>query len=72
MGCFPLVVIAGAALYTANLSLFHFWAAGGPPTPDPAYHLHRGYCFCATSVMLTVCGLLTVVALRRRAVPDAD
>ena len=32
------MVLVLAALWCAQLALFHAWAAGGPPSPNPAWH----------------------------------
>ena len=59
-------VLALVALWSSGLFLFNWWAAGGPPTPDPAFYLRRAYIFlslAASSLVLSV--VLTWLNLRR-------
>jgi hypothetical protein len=41
------------AAWSAYLAAFHYWAAGGPPTPHPEYYRHWGNVFFAAT-----CGLV--------------
>ena len=61
--CLPLLLLLGS-LPILNLALFHAWAAGGPPTPCPAWHLKWANIFLgAWLATLTVAGC-TVYWLR--------
>lgn len=61
-----LLLLAGAC-WTGNLTLFNWWAAGGPPTAYPELYEHRGNFFCGVTLsLLLLAGLLLVVNLRRR------
>ncbi len=60
---FSLLLAAG--LWFLNLTLFHIWAAGGPPSPRPEWHLYWSKIFAicslggfvAAGVALGCCGL---------------
>ena len=45
-------VLLAVAIWTANLTLFNWWAAGGPPTPKPEQHAMRGNIFAVATLML--------------------
>ena len=34
-------VLVAVSLWTANLTLYNWWAAGGPPTPNPQEYESR-------------------------------
>jgi len=59
-----------AAAYFLNLSAFHYWAAGGPPAPNPEWHVMWGRRFIQLSISLLVAaGLLIFLTVRRRRRP---
>jgi hypothetical protein len=53
-------------LWFGNLTLFNWWAAGGPPTPHPERYASRGIVFF-TLTCLSLLGaiILAVVNVRR-------
>lgn len=60
------LLFAGAC-WTGNLSLFNWWAAGGPPTPQPEVFEHRGNVFfLVTVVQIILLAILFVANLRYR------
>lgn len=62
----PALSIVGAC-WTGNLTLFNWWAAGGPPTPYPEVYEQRGnFFFAVTVALLLAAAVLIVVNLRRR------
>lgn len=46
------VVLLAVSLWTANLALFNWWAAGGPPTPNPQQHAMQGNVFAVATLLL--------------------
>jgi hypothetical protein len=53
-------------LWFANLTLFNWWAAGGPPTPHPERFATRGNAFFfATCGFLLAAVFLAVMNYRR-------
>lgn len=58
-----LVLIAAASAY---LAAFHTWAATGPPTPDPAWHMAWAQRFFWAAVGLLILAVVVVFALRDR------
>jgi hypothetical protein len=58
-----LVLTAGASAY---LAAFHTWAATGPPTPDPAWHMAWAQRFFWAAVALLIVALVAVLAGRRK------
>lgn len=62
----PVLLVVGAC-WTGNLTLFNWWAAGGPATPHPEIYEQRGNLFFALTVaLLLVAAVLVVVSLRRK------
>jgi hypothetical protein len=55
-----------AALYFANLAAYHTWAAGGPPTPDPAWHATWATRFFWVTVALITAAIGVAWLLRKR------
>jgi hypothetical protein len=45
-------VLVAASLWTANLTLYNWWAAGGPPTPHPELYEQRGNVFAVATLVL--------------------
>ncbi len=55
-----------AFLWSANLTLYNAWAAGGPPTPHPEVYLARANLFLVISCLLLVAiGALVWISVRR-------
>ena len=61
----PLSLVA-ASLWSANIALFNWWAAGGPPTPHPEQFTARGNFFGAICVVLLAAAVALSIWLRRR------
>lgn len=53
------VFLFGASCWFANLTLYNWWAAGGPPTPHPEVYARRGNLF----LFVTCCLFLAAVLL---------
>ena len=45
------VVLLAVSLWTAKLTLYNWWAAGGPPTPYPEQYEMRGKVFAVTTLL---------------------
>jgi hypothetical protein len=45
-------VLLAVSIWTANLTLFNWWAAGGPPTLNPQQYVMRGNIFAAATLVL--------------------
>jgi len=45
-------VLFAAALWAGNLTLYNWWAAGGPPTPNPQMYATRGNIFAVATLVL--------------------
>lgn len=60
-----LVIALLATCWAGNLALFNWWAAGGPPTPDPALYEQRGNLFFAATVVLIAASCFLIYSLRR-------
>ena len=59
-------VLLAVSLWTANLTLFNWWAAGGPPTPNPQEYAMRGNLFgLATLLLFAGAGCAAFVGRRR-------
>jgi len=61
-----LALLVAGACWAGNLTLFNWWAAGGPPTPQPEVYEQRGNLFFALTVALLLLALLLVVVNLRR------
>lgn len=46
------LVLLAVSIRTANLTLFHWWSAGGPPTPNPEQYAMRGNVFGVVTLLL--------------------
>lgn len=55
----PVVLIVGVC-WTGTLTLFNWWAAGGPPSGHPEVYEHRGNLFFIVTAVLLVSVLLLV------------
>jgi hypothetical protein len=58
-------VLLLAAGWSFNLTLYNWWAAGGPPVPHPELYEHRGNVFCAATAVLFA-GFVSVVVMNLR------
>lgn len=62
------VVLLVGSLRTANLTLYNYWAAGGPPTPNPEMYETRGNIFAVVTLFFFAAAVgLGVINWRRRA-----
>ena len=60
-----LVVLCMVTLWFLNLTLANYWAAGGPPTPNPELYRSRGNTFLLLSaISLVVVGAVAYQLLR--------
>lgn len=60
------VVLLLATGWSANLTLFNWWAAGGPPVNDVKVYELRGNVFSLVTVLLFVAFVAVVVMNVRR------
>lgn len=66
----PALLLVGAC-WTGNLTLFNWWAAGGPPTPYAELYEQRGNIFFVVTLVLIVTAVvLIVINVRRRRITD--
>lgn len=62
------IVLLAVSLWTANLTLFNWWAAGGPPTPNPQQFAARANIFAVATLLLFSAAVgIGVLNWRRRA-----
>ena len=61
---FLVLIVAG--LYFLNLTAFHFWAAGGPPTPHPEFHRKWGYIFFFVSISIFIFSCVWIRITRKK------
>ena len=47
-----IIVLVAVSIWTANLMLFNWWAAGGPPTLSPHQFAMRGNIFAVATLLL--------------------
>jgi hypothetical protein len=60
------LVIVG--LWFLNVAAYHAWAGGGPPTPNPKWHIMWADRFFALSLGSFILAATAAFTLRRRAV----
>ena len=60
------ILLVAASLFLLNSAAFHWWASGGPPSPNPEWHRAWGNRFFAMSAALVFLAVLIVWRLRRR------
>jgi hypothetical protein len=61
-------ILFAAALWSANLTLYNWWAAGGPPTPTPQLYATRGNIFAVVTLLfLGAAGGLGLMNWKQRA-----
>jgi hypothetical protein len=48
----PPALLFALSCWTANLTLFNWWVAGGPPTPNPHRFEVRGNIFAVITLLL--------------------
>ena len=58
--------LLGLGLWLLNLSAFHWWAAGGPPSPEPRVHERWGNVFFCSAMGAIAIAVGTAWFLRRR------
>ncbi len=70
----PAIILIGGAYRATETALANWWAAGGPPVPQPEVFEHRGNVSCALAVLFLVLAVALVVInvrrLRRSTRPD--
>ena len=67
------VLLFVAFAWSLNLTLFNWWASGGPPVQHPEIYRHRGNVFCGISFVLFLNFIVAawVLARRRKRGPSA-
>ncbi len=46
------IALVAVSMWTANLTLFNWWAAGGPPTPNSQQFAMRGNIYAVATLLL--------------------
>lgn len=59
-------VLVAVSLWTANLTLYNWWAAGGPPTPNPQEYESRGNIFAVVTLLLFSAAIAVALLNRKR------
>jgi membrane protein DedA with SNARE-associated domain len=54
------------SIWTANLTLYNWWAAGGPPTPNPQEYESRGNIFAVVTLLLFSAAVAVALLNRKR------
>jgi len=64
------LALVGLCCWLVNVSVFHWWAAGGPPTTESArsYHERWGNLLFVAAIAALAVGISVGWALRRRPV----
>lgn len=61
------LILLAVSIWTANLTAYNWWAAGGPPTPYPHLYEQRGNIFAiATLLLFGAAVVLGVLNSKRR------
>ena len=60
------VLLFMAFAWSLNLTLFNWWASGGPPVEHPGIYRHRGNVFSGISFVLFLTFIVAVWVLARR------
>jgi len=60
------IVLLLLGLWFGNLALAHWWAAGGPPNPNPEAHAFRGNIYGIVAVVCIVGFLVLLVTNIKR------
>lgn len=55
-----------ASIWPLNLAAYHYWAAGGPPSPNPEWHEAWGNVFLAAGLACWAVGGFGVWFMRKR------
>jgi hypothetical protein len=63
--------LLAAALYSANLTAYHFWAGAYFRTPDQAWHMALAERFFGISMALFIAAVAVAWALRRKRGPPS-
>ena len=61
-----------ASFWLVTPMAYHYWAAGGPPTPNPEWHKAWGNVFFAAVLACWAIGGLGAWFMRRRRAPSGD
>jgi len=59
-------LLLAVSIWTANLTLFNWWAAGGPPTPYPHVYEQRGNVFAVVTLLLFSAAVAVALLNRKR------
>jgi hypothetical protein len=59
------IILLAAFLWSLNLTMFNWWASGGPPVEHPEAYRARGNIFFAIALLLGF-SLVVVIIFRRR------
>jgi len=65
------VILIAAACWTANLTFYNWWAAGGPPTATPKQFEMRGNAFAVVTLLLFAGAIAVGLINRKRSRHDA-
>ena len=59
-------ILVAVGLYLLNLTAYHVWAAGGPPSPNPQWHLMWANRFLMAALVCFAGASALLYLLRRR------
>lgn len=59
-------VLMVASVWMANVTLFNWWAAGGPPTPNPQQFETRGNVFAIVTLLLLSAAVAVALLNRKK------
>lgn len=59
-------VLVAISLWSANLTLSYWWAAGGPPTSNPQMYETRGNVFAVVTLLLFSAAVAIALLNRKR------
>jgi uncharacterized membrane protein YphA (DoxX/SURF4 family) len=65
-------ILIVAAFWTANLTVYNWWAAGGPPTANPKQFEMRGNAFAVLTLLLFSGAIAIRLFNRKRSRHGAD
>jgi hypothetical protein len=66
------LVLLAVSVWTANLTLYNWWAAGGPPTPNPQMYETRGNIFAVVTLLLFSAAVAVALLNWKRSRRGAD
>jgi hypothetical protein len=63
-----LITLLMGFLWTANVAAYNWWAAGGPPVPNPELYARRALIFSVVSgvLLLGACATAWTLLVKRR------